>query len=124
MKRAIFILSFILIMAFLSGCKKEAEQRVDDLTGASTVRTGQEAEKDLAIAQCKELFQREKANGRDMSEGPCLSNEIIPDWVCDTAHSPREAVDNDSANQCSAFAEGQARHFVELDQNGEVVKTY
>ncbi|MDD5627391.1 MAG: hypothetical protein PHW01_05295 [Patescibacteria group bacterium] len=124
MKRAIFILSLFLIMAFLSGCKKEVEQRVDDLTGVSTVRTGQEAEKDLAIAQCKELFQRENADGRDISEGPCLSNEIIPDWVCDTAHNPRQEVDNKSENQCPAFREGKAHHFVELDQNGEVVKTY
>ena len=111
-------------MSSILGCKKEVEQRVDDLTGASTVRTGQEAEKDLAIAQCKELFQREKANGRDMAEGPCLSNEIIPDWVCDTAHNPRQEVDNKSENQCSAFRESKAHHFVELDQNGEVIKIY
>lgn len=105
------------------GCKKEVEKSVDDLTGVSTIQTGQEAEKDLAIAQCQELFQREKSNGKDMASGPCLSGEIIPDWVCDVAHNPREDLDNDPANQCAAYRDGGARHFVELDLAGAVIKT-
>lgn len=123
-KKILVILPLILAMGFILGCKKEIEKGAEDLTGITTIKTGQEAEKDLAIAQCKELFQREKANGRNMTEGPCLSDEIIPDWVCDVAHSPRQEVDNQSKNQCLAFREGKAHHFVELDLEGNVIKTY
>lgn len=56
--------------------------------------------------------------------GKCLSNEIIEDWVCDVAHSPRQPVDDLPENQCSAFREGKARHFVELNTECEVIKTF
>ena len=59
-----------------------------------------------------------------MSNGPCLSNELMPDWVADIAHDPRLPVDNLPENQCSAFRDGKAEHFVELDVNGEVIKVY
>ena len=83
-----------------------------------------EAARDLAISEAKKLFQEKKKEGRDFSQGPCLSNEIIPDWVADIAHNPREEFDDDPANQCSAFKEGKAHHFVELDLEGNVVRTY
>jgi len=51
-------------------------------------------------------------------------NEVISDWVCDIVHNPRQEVDNRVENQCSAFRENKAHHFVELDQNGEIIKTY
>ena len=106
------------------GCKQEIEKDVDVLIGADKIRAGKEAEKDLAIAKCKELFQREQSGGIDFSKGPCLSQAIIPNWVCDVAHNPREDVDDKLENQCSAFREGKAEHFVELDLGGNLIKTY
>jgi hypothetical protein len=81
-------------------------------------------DKERAIEEAKKVFAEQKAAGVDMSVGPCLSNEIIPDWVADVAHWPRQAVDNNPANQCSAYREGKAHHFVELDQEGNFINAY
>ena len=62
--------------------------------------------------------------GTDLSSGPCLSNEVIPDWVCDVAHSPRIEVDNNPVNQCPAFKQKKAHHFVEVDEECKLIKTY
>ena len=72
------------------------------------------------VAKCKEVV----ASGVDTSSGPCLSNEIQRDWVCDMAHNPRTPIDNLPDNQCSEFVKGNAKHFVEVDANCEVVRVY
>lgn len=71
------------------------------------------------------MYARAKQEGKDLSNGPCLGT--IPgfsDWVVDIAHSPRLPVDDDPTNQCEAFRNGQAKHFIELDPNGNVIKMY
>jgi hypothetical protein len=70
----------------------------------------------LCISECKSRKDTE-----DLSRGPCLSNEIAPDWVCDVAHNPREAVDNKPENQCSAYGEGKAHHFIEVAANCTII---
>ncbi|OHA48177.1 MAG: hypothetical protein A2806_00885 [Candidatus Terrybacteria bacterium RIFCSPHIGHO2_01_FULL_48_17] len=76
-------------------------------------------------AYAKELFSQKQTTGTDFSQGPCLDNaERFSDWIIDIAHSPRQAVDDDPQNQCSAFREGRARHFVELDLGGNVIRVY
>jgi len=71
------------------------------------------------VAKCKEMLA-----SIDISSGPCLSNEIQRDWVCDMVHNPRIPTDNLLDNQCSSFTKGNARHFVEVDSNCEVVRVY
>ena len=73
------------------------------------------------VARCIELC---RSYPDSLENGPCLSNNIAPDWVCDVAHSPRQAVDNLPENQCSAFREGKAHHFIEVDENCELIKIY
>jgi hypothetical protein len=68
------------------------------------------------------LFREKKAQGLDMSNGPCLAEEIIPDWCVDVAHSPREEVDNLPQNQCQSWRAGRVHHFVELDPDGNVIR--
>ena len=75
------------------------------------------------------LYATEKAKGTDFSIGPCLSQDLLPDitnpkdkWVLDIAHNPRTAVDNDTTNQCSAYAKGLAGHFIELDPSGVLIR--
>jgi hypothetical protein len=41
----------------------------------------------------------------------------------DIAHDPRQDVDDDPANQCQRYREGEASHFVELDPSGELIRT-
>lgn len=70
----------------------------------------------------QKLFKQKKAEGLDMSDGPCLTNELIPGWVVDVAHDPRQPIDNQPENQCSAFRQGKAEHFIELDTNGNLIR--
>lgn len=79
---------------------------------------------DSAVSAALSLYKKEVLAGRDMSSGSCLSNDLMPGWVVDIVHSPREAVDDLPENQCQAFREGRASHFVELDTNGNLVRVY
>ncbi len=70
----------------------------------------------VALDTCIQNCQDAKLAGQNLSNGPCLSENIIDDWVCDVAHSPRQPVDNLPENQCSSFGKA-ASHFVEVDEN-------
>ena len=82
---------------------------------------GEEASPDV-VAKAKQAYADAKAQGVDMSQGPCLG-VVAPDWVADVAHDPRQDVDDDPANQCAAYRNGTADHFVELDPNGELIRS-
>jgi hypothetical protein len=74
------------------------------------------------IARAQQAYERAKAQGVDMSSGPCLG-VIEPGWVADVAHDPREAVDDEPANQCAEYRSGKADHFVELDPDGNFIRS-
>lgn len=78
--------------------------------------------KEAAVAAAKALYIHDEANGMDFSNGPCLSNSVMSDWVADVAHNPRTSVDDLAANQCSAYRDGTAHHFVELDTSGQLIR--
>lgn len=101
---------FLLLLIFLSSCTK-IEQKTPNKIDPKT----------QALTKCIELC---KATTKNLENGPCLSNEIIKDWVCDIAHSPRKQIDNLPENQCSAFIKGLAHHFIELDKNCKLIKAY
>lgn len=77
---------------------------------------------DKAVNQAKSLFLEKKNAGLDLSNGPCLTNDLIPGWVADIVHNPRIGADNQAENQCPAFLEGRASHFVELDLDGNLIR--
>ena len=79
-------------------------------------------EADKAISGARALFKKNVSEGKDLSNGPCLTNDLMPDWVVDTIHSPRENIDDLPGNQCQAYLEGRAKHFIELDLNGNLVR--
>jgi len=125
---ALKITKTTLILAFcffiLIGCQPVANV-VDYTTGKVHLEQKKQVDKTLATVKCQELCQEIlSTDGQDFDRGPCLSENLIPDWVCDVAHLPRQDVDNDSANQCAAFREGRAHHFVEVDGNCNVIKVY
>lgn len=62
-----------------------------------------------------------KDQQQDLSSGPCLGT-IFQDWVADIAHTPRQAIDDDLANQCKEYQDGQAGHFIELSADGDVLR--
>ncbi len=81
-----------------------------------------QSDRDLAIRLAQDLFRERRAQGLDMTAGPCLAEEIIPDWCVDVAHSQRQAIDNMPANQCDSWLSGRVHHFVELDPEGNVIR--
>lgn len=124
MKRFFLILFLIFFSILLNGCQKQGQDITNAVTGLGAIDQKIQADKDLAVAQAKELYRQVMMNSEDLSTGPCLSNNLIPDWVLDIAHNPRQPIDNQPENQCSAFREGKAHHFVELDLDGNVIKVY
>jgi hypothetical protein len=96
----------VLVALVLAGCGggsgTEADQR--------TIRLAQRA-------YAKALF-----DGVDLRRGPCLG-VIKKDWVADVVHVPRNDADDDPANQCAAYRNGDAHHFVELNLQGKYVRS-
>jgi hypothetical protein len=91
------------------------------VAGALAAGCGGAEASDETIARAQEAYANAKAQGVDMSSGPCLG-EIEHGWVADVAHDPREEVDDQPENQCAAYTSGQADHFVELDPDGNVIR--
>ena len=77
---------------------------------------------DIAVNQAKYFYQMKRSQGEDLSNGSCISNALMPDWVADIAHNPRQALDDLPENQCPAYLEGRAHHFVELDLEGNLIR--
>ena len=128
-KKSFIIFTLFLFAVMVSGCAKTAANKntnsvsaVDIVTGAADIKIKEKADKDLATAKAKELWRIQFQMEADLSAGPCLSNNVIPDWVADIAHSPRQEVDDKPENQCSAYREGTAHHFVELDAEGNLIR--
>lgn len=117
----------------LGACSRKAvDDTLDATTGLGAVKSKIGADKELAKVECIELCRGILIGpadigtpGIDLSTGPCLGNPMsgYPDWVCDVAHQPRQDIDDDPANQCSAFAQGTAKHYVELDGNCGFIKS-
>lgn len=126
-----FVVSVLVCVLFVGGCsiKQKGQEvinagrdSVGDSLGTPALNIKATAEKDLAIAQAKELFRAQSLDGKNFTNGPCLSNSLFPGWVADIVHDPRTSVDDDTANQCEAFVKGTAKHFVELDLEGNFIR--
>lgn len=107
MDKKIFIAGILVVVLLFSGCVTKEEVK--------------ESDKEKAIEECVKICKNFKNSGEDL-DSKCLSNDFYPDWVCDVAHSPRKAEDNLPENQCSAFREGKAHHFVEVDENCTLIR--
>lgn len=77
---------------------------------------------EVIVNNAKSLYRQRLAQKIDFSSGPCLTNDLMPGWVVDIVHNPRQAIDDLPHNQCPAYVEGRANHFVELDTNGNLVR--
>lgn len=80
------------------------------------------AKKSAVTELCKNLCNEQLNESKSLSSGPCLSNEVALNWVCDVAHNPRQTIDNLPENQCNAFRNGTASHFVEVDENCGLIR--
>jgi hypothetical protein len=107
-----YIIFISILSIFLSGCSLTSMQKTD------TPKT----EIEIATQKAKDLFKEKQKEGIGLLDGPCLSNELMPDWVADIVHDPRQPIDDFPENQCSAISNGTAHHFVELDITGKFVR--
>ncbi len=94
-------LFFLIFLSLIFGCTQNSDL---------------ESAKNACISACN-------TSNLNLTNGPCLSNEIIPNWVCDVVHNPRTAVDNLAENQCSAFLVS-ANHFIEVDTECNFIRAY
>ncbi len=94
-----------------SGCVQQAGPVPD----AGTI-------KERAIELCIAACESAKESGTTLDNGPCVSEEIVEDWVCDVAHDPRQPIDNEPQNQCSSYRAGQTHHFVEVDTDCNLIR--
>jgi hypothetical protein len=96
------------VPVLVSGCRHQ--EKVDEGVRAT------------AITAAKAAYEKARLEGRDLSNGPCIADPLMPNWVADIAHDPRQPVDDEPANQCAGYREGKAEHFVELDPEGNVIR--
>lgn len=85
-------------------------------------KVGVSKENDKAVGQARALYELKKDARVDFTDGPCLSNDLLNGWVLDLVHKPRIASDNLAENQCAAYLEGRAKHYVEMDLEGNIIK--
>ncbi len=93
------------------------------LIGCGGGSPGQDT-RDRAVTEAVQAYHEAKRSGVDLSRGPCIAEQLpdLPDWVADVAHDPRRPVDDEAANQCQRFRDGDAHHFVELSPAGELIR--
>lgn len=121
--RKIFLL---ILIVFLSGCTVERPKQPLNLNNLNWT-----IESELAQIAAFKAYDKAKADGIYLNNGPCLSNFLHgnPDypetmWVLDIAHNPRTPLDDLPENQCSAYNEGKAKNFIEIDEAGHILTTY
>ncbi len=66
-----------------------------------------------------QLYQEKKSEGMQFSS-QCLGT--CGDYAVDVVHVPRSDEDNKVENQCQEYREGMVNHFIELDEDGSVVR--
>ncbi len=103
------LLILVVVSLVFSGCLQSSSPKKE--TGGSV------------IEKCISLCEEAREKGIDLSKGPCLSNNLAPGWVCDVAHWPREAVDNDPENQCSEYGKS-AWAFVEVGPDCKPIRVW
>jgi hypothetical protein len=92
------------------------------LSALPAFATSRDAAKEKAVLMCVE--KAKATPPEEWKKGPCISDgqNGLADWVVDVAHAPRQAVDDQPSNQCSAFVENRITKFVEVDTGCNVIR--
>jgi hypothetical protein len=83
-----------------------------------------QSDRDKAVDQAQAAYRQFIGTGQPTGSGPCIAENVpgLPDWVVDIAHNPRLPIDDEPANQCQRYRDGEAHHFVELEPNGALIR--
>lgn len=76
-------------------------------------------EQQETISCASELYAKEAVKGTEFTS-QCLGT--CRNYVIDIVHVPRASEDDISENQCSDFLNGKAKHFIELNSQGQIVR--
>lgn len=115
------LLTIVLIVS-LSACSPKGKSTQNPPTAQNNLLTNKVAS-DLAFKSALNIYSVKRNNGEDLENGPCLG-WVAPDWVADIAHNPRQPEDDKPENQCADFIAGRAHHFIELDPEGKLIRSY
>jgi len=120
----IFLIIFSTLVFFISrkGGKTAVTTTADQAIQSSPQANVSEIDAET-LKNALNLYIDKRAEGVDLKDGPCLG-KIADDWVLDIAHRPRTAVDDKPENQCVDFREGRAHHFIELDPDGQLIRSF
>jgi len=107
---ALIIILILISLVFISSCKKINEENET---------------KSKLVGECIQACNEAISNGQNLSDGPCLLDPMSNNhWVCDISHKPRLNIDNKKENQCNAWNNHTADHFIELTPKCELIKVY
>ena len=106
---------FFIGLVFLSGC-------VSNPGPSGQNQTQYPGYVQMCLDSCNNTLQAGDSSALEL--GPCLLDPIPiePDWVCDVAHSPRTAVDDNPHNQCQYYLRGESHHFVEVTPDCKLIR--
>ena len=76
----------------------------------------------LAMSQARAIVNEAVGSG-NVSSGPCLKEEVIPEWSLDLVHNPRVPEDDLPENQCAFFLSHKTKHLLEYDLDGSLIGT-
>ena len=102
MKKSLILILFIsfIFISGISSCQKEQSNFTE-----------------ICINEC--MKQKNQIN----LSSQCILDPIPnSDYVCDIAHSPRQAADNLPENQCNAWHNKTAEHFIEVTPDCEFIR--
>jgi hypothetical protein len=78
--------------------------------------------KEQAINECIKQCNLEVSKGTILTDGPCLSQEIVKGWACDIINQPKiDLIDNNPKNQCQSYIKKNVKHIVYVSQKCSLV---
>lgn len=118
MRRGFFFL--VLLLITIGGCSYDKHQNVANTEIDEEQMLSEQELVDICVAAC----ESGRINNENIEDGPCLLDPIKEDnnWVCDVAHELRQDIDNLAENQCKAYRDGIAKHFIEVTPDCRLIR--
>lgn len=111
-KIPLFVYIIIFILILLAGILNVYLRNVSDY----------KENKELAIKECIRECELFISKGNIVTDGPCISQEIIPNWACDIVNVPKiKLIDNNLKNQCESYNKNKVKNLVEVTKNCKFV---
>jgi hypothetical protein len=111
-KIPLFVYIIIFILILLAGILNVYLRNVNDY----------KENKELAINECIKECELFVLKGNIVTDGPCISQEIIKNWACDIVNQPKiKLIDSNPKNQCESYNKNKVKYLVEVTKNCELI---